>query len=126
MLLLDTHIWLRWQNVGKLPNRLIDEIETADKVVVSAISCWELAQLTQRKKIEIPLPITQWVALASIDVEILPLGKEVALLAETLPFHHKDPADRFIIATSLFYQMPLISLDTIFPQYQEISHLLIK
>lgn len=43
MLLLDTHIWLRWQNVGKLPNRLIDEIETADKVVVSAISCWELA-----------------------------------------------------------------------------------
>lgn len=126
MLLLDTHIWLRWQNVGKLPNRLIDEIETANKVVVSAISCWELAQLMQRKKIEIPLPITQWVALASIDVEILPLGKEVALLAETLPFHHKDPADRFIIATSLFYQMPIISLDTIFPQYQEISHLLIK
>lgn len=126
MLLLDTHIWLRWQNVGKLPNRLIDKIETADKVVVSAISCWELAQLTQRKKIEIPLPITQWVALASIDVEILPLGKEVALLAETLPFHHKDPADRFIIATSLFYQMPIISLDTIFPQYQEISHLLIN
>ena len=126
MLLLDTHIWLRWQNVGKLPSRLVERIETADAVAVSAISCWELAQLDKRKKIELPLPVSQWVELASTDIEILPLGKEVALLAETLPLHHKDPADRFIIATGLFYQASLISLDTVFPQYQEISHLLIQ
>lgn len=126
MLLLDTHIWLRWQNVGKLPSRLIERIETTDDVAVSAISCWELAQLHNRNKIELPLPVAQWVELASTDIEILPLGKEVALLAETLPFHHKDPADRFIIATSLFYQAQIVSLDTVFPQYEEISELLIR
>lgn len=73
-----------------------------------------------------PIPINEWVELATINVEILSLNKEIALLAETLPLHHKDPADRFMIATSLFYQMPVISLDTIFPAYQEISQLLIN
>lgn len=126
ILLLDTHIWLRWQNVGTLPFRLVERIETAERVAVSVISCWELAQLHRRKKIELPLPIAEWIALASIDIEILPLDKEVALLAETLSFHHKDPADRFIIATSVFYQMPIISLDTVFPKYEQIAHLLIN
>lgn len=126
MLMLDTHIWIYWQNNQALPTTIINKIQTADKLAISAVSCWELAQLIRKKRIILPIPVKEWVELATINVEILSLNKEIALLAETLPFHHKDPADRFIIATSLFYQMPIISLDTIFPQYQEISHLLIK
>ncbi|MFW2178334.1 MULTISPECIES: type II toxin-antitoxin system VapC family toxin [unclassified Moraxella] len=126
MILLDTHIWLRWQNIGRLPNHWIDIIETEDEVAISAISCWELAQLVKRKKVELPIEITEWIELASMDIEILSINKEIALLSEQLPFHHKDPADRFIIATSIFYQAKLISLDTVFPQYQELNDLLIK
>ena len=51
MLLLDTHIWIRWQNMAKgnlaLPRRLVELIETADRVAISAISCWELGQLVK-------------------------------------------------------------------------------
>lgn len=126
MLMLDTHIWIYWQNNQALPTAIINKIQTADKLAISAISCWELAQLIRKKRIILPIPVKEWVELATMNIEILSLNKEIALLAETLAFHHKDPADRFIIATSLFYQMPIISLDTIFPQYEEISHLLIK
>lgn len=100
-------------------------IENANKICVSAISCWEIAQLVKKKRLELPISAEHWVELASINVEILPIGKEIALLAERLENHHKDPADRFIIATSVFYQIPLISLDGIFPKYIEIKKLLI-
>lgn len=124
-LLLDTHIWYRWQ-YGDLPKRLLSQIETADRIFVSATSCWEIAQLVKRKRLELPISAEQWVLLASMDVEILPINKEIAMLAERLGNHHKDPADRFIIATSVFYQIPIISLDTVFPKYDEIKQLLIN
>lgn len=101
MMLLDTHIWYRWQ-YDDLPTRILTHIETADKVVVSAISCWEIAQLVKRKRLELPMSAEQWVTLASINIEILPINKQIALLAERLGNHHKDLADRFIIATSVF------------------------
>lgn len=124
-LLLDTHIWYRWQ-YGDLPKRLLSQIETADRIFVSATSCWEIAQLVKRKRLELPISAEQWVLLASMDVEILPINKEIAMLAERLGNHHKDPADHFIIATSVFYQIPIISLDTVFPKYDEIKQLLIN
>lgn len=126
MVILDTHIWIYWQNNEPLPKHLLESIQTADKLAISAVSCWELAQLIRKKRVILPIPLHEWVELATLNIEILPLGKEVALLAETLPFHHKDPADRFIIATSLFYQAQIVSLDTVFPQYEEISELLIQ
>lgn len=77
MILLDTHIWLRWQNIGKLPISLVEKIEMADTVMVSAISCWEVAQLNKRKKIELAFPVEKWIDLASTDIEILPITKEL-------------------------------------------------
>lgn len=125
-MLLDTHIWYRWLGKNDLPRRIIDQIENADKVFVSVTSCWELAQLVKRKRIHLSMPLEKWIGLASIDLEILPITKEIALLSEELESHHKDPADRFIIATSIVYQMPVVSLDTVFPKYPEIEQLLIN
>lgn len=125
-MLLDTHIWFRWQYDESLPKRILDKIETADRVAVSVTSCWEIAQLVKRKRIDLPMSAEKWVELASIDLEILPITKEIALLSEELENHHKDPADRFIIATSIIYQMPVVSLDAVFPKYLEIEHLLIN
>lgn len=42
MLVLATHIWIYWQNKQLLPNKLLEAIQTADKLAISAISCWEL------------------------------------------------------------------------------------
>lgn len=125
-MLLDTHIWYRWLGKNDLPERIIHQIENADELFVSATSCWELAQLVKRNRIKLSMPLQHWIKLASMDIEILPITKEIALLSEQLDNHHKDPADRFIIATGVFYQMPIVSLDTIFPKYDEIKHLLIN
>lgn len=125
-MLLDTHIWYRWLGVNDLPVRLVRQLENADELFVSATSCWELAQLVKRNRIQLTMSLEHWITLASMEIEILPITKEIAILAEQLENHHKDPADRFIIATSVFYQLPIVSLDTVFPKYDEIKHLLIN
>lgn len=126
MLLLDTHIWIYWQNQQKLPQNIINEIQNADGLAISIISCWEVAQLIRKGKVGLPIKLEHWIELATANVKILPINKEIALLSERLDFHHKDPADRFIIATSIVYQIPVVSLDAVFPKYREIEQLLIN
>ncbi len=130
MLLLDTHIWIRWQHPQPssmaLSDRLIDLIETADTVAISAISCWELGQLVKRQRVEISLPLDEWVQAALADIQVLRIDREIALKAAQLPEHHRDPADRIIIATALIYHASLISLDSIFPNYAELQGLLVS
>ncbi|MCT7964280.1 hypothetical protein NG791_26740 [Laspinema sp. D1] len=50
----------------------------------------------------------------------------MALKASQLPEHHRDPADRIIIAAALIYDASLISLDAIFPTYTELQGRLIS
>ena len=95
-----------------LPIRLLEQIEQAERVAVSAISCWERVMLVQKQRIEIPLPVEQWLkeATTGSKVEVLPITCEIARLAGTLPEHHKDPADRIIIATAVCHNLKLMSL----------------
>jgi PIN domain nuclease of toxin-antitoxin system len=125
MILLDTHVWVRWlaSDINPLPAGMINSIETADQLAVSAISCWEVAWLVRRGRIEITQPLGQWTewALGDSGVICLPVGREIAMLAANLPEHHRDPADRLIIATAVHHDAHLASLDTNFPAYQEIA-----
>jgi len=128
MILLDTHIWLRWLlPIEPLPVRLVEQIEHAETATVSAISCWEVVMLVQKQRIELPLPVEQWLEEATIGsgVEVLPVTCDISRLAGTLPEHHKDPADRIIIATALCHNFKLMSLDGVFPAYQELAERLI-
>lgn len=128
MILMDTHIWLRWLLPDDpLPQNLLDLIETADALAVSAISCWEVVLLERFHRIELPLPVDQWLkeALSGSDVKALPVSGAVAHCAGQLPYHHKDPADRFIIATAIVSKIKLISLDSCFPLYSGLDELLI-
>ncbi len=47
MILLDTHVWVRWVDpqANLLAPRIMDCIETADQLAVSAVTCWEVAWL---------------------------------------------------------------------------------
>lgn len=128
MIVLDTHIWLRWiLPTEPLPIQLISHIEQARTVSISAMSCWEVVMLAQRRRIELPLPIEQWLVKATLesDIEILPVTCDISRLAGTLPEHHKDPVDRIIIATAICHHSKLISLDSMFPSYQEVAEYLI-
>jgi PIN domain nuclease of toxin-antitoxin system len=55
VILLDTHIWVRWVDpaVSPLPLPIIERIETGDRPAVSAASCWEVAWLARRGRVEL-------------------------------------------------------------------------
>ena len=130
MILLDTHIWVRWLEPenGPLPTRLQELLDASDRLAVSAISCWEIAYLERLGRTRLPLPIDAWMqaALAESNIESLPLTPQISTRAAGLPLIHRDPADRFIIATALQYRLPLISLDEKFPQYADLDGLLVQ
>ncbi|MEX6775747.1 PIN domain-containing protein [Limnospira fusiformis] len=59
------------------------------------------------------------------DIQVLPVDRPIAIKASQLPEHHRDPADRIIIATALIHEASLVSLDSVFPQYEELKDRLI-
>ena len=130
MILPDTHIWVRWIIDGgkTLPRRIVDRVEPEDKVCISAIFCLEMAYLVRNGKIELPMPLEQWIqaSLEPAGIDCLPVSCQIAQTSVELPQHHKDPSDRIIIATALNYQASLASLDGIFPKYKEIAASLVS
>ena len=130
VILLDTHIWVRWvdPHVNPLPSKIIDCIETADHLAVSAITCWEVAWLARRNRLQLKLNLADWLeqALQGSNVTCIPIDESIAVCAASLPEHHRDPADRLIIATAIERRASLISLDNIFPEYLELSEKLIS
>ena len=45
------------------------------------------------------------------------ISAEMMVNAALLPLHHRDPADRFIIATALKMNLPVVTSDDNFPKY---------
>jgi PIN domain nuclease of toxin-antitoxin system len=124
VILLDTHIWVRWLLPGDpLPPTLLAAIESAEPVGVSAVSCWEVVLLVQRNRIEFDMPVTEWLseATSGSGVMVEPIDCGIAHRAGSLPEHHKDPADRLIIATALERNTRLASLDSVFSLYTELQ-----
>lgn len=125
MIILDTHIWLDLviRGPSTLPVGITAALNLESRVGVSAISSFEVVYLVKRKRIELPLPVREWLreALAPSGIESLPITAEIAAASAELPEHHKDPADRIIIATALAYNGKLASVDGMFPLYSELA-----
>lgn len=130
MILLDTHVWVRWVDpeANPLSPGIIDCIETTEELAVSAVTCWEVAWLTRRGRLQLALSLPDWLdqALQGSNVICIPVDQKIAVRAASLPEHHRDPVDRFIIATAIEQQARLISLDSDFPAYLELAGNLIN
>jgi PIN domain nuclease of toxin-antitoxin system len=129
IILLDTHIWVWWINeeLQKLSATQIEMIEQSERVAISVVSCFEMAQIVKKGRLILPLPVREWIgkALTPAGIEALPLSAEISCQAVDLTEIHKDPFDRLIIATALNYQCRLISADGNFPSYPELGNSLI-
>lgn len=128
MLLLDTHALYWWvnQTPGRLGERHLAAIELADRLVISAMTCWEMAWLVSHDRIELDIPINAWLdKVTESGIAVIPVSRAIAMRAVTLPEHHKDPVDRLIIATAIEHKATLVSVDTRFPEYVEIKDLLV-
>ncbi|MEA1968355.1 MAG: type II toxin-antitoxin system VapC family toxin [Thermodesulfobacteriota bacterium] len=124
MIILDTHIWIWWVNGDdSLGTGRKELIETTETVAVSAISCFEVSWLEHHNRIELPYDRRTWFdkALQGSNIMLMPITPEIASIAVDLPEHHSDPQDRIIIATALAHDGLLMSLDSKFPYYVELS-----
>ena len=117
MIVLDTHVWVWWVNGDSALAAAKHAIITANEssgLAVSAISCWEVAKLVEKKRLVLTLPVDQWItqALAYPGVRWLPLTPKIAVDSTQLtqPFH-KDPADQIIVATARDLDCPLATDD---------------
>ena len=119
-LLLDTCalIWLATgSNELSKETRLL--IARAPRVFVSAVSAWEIAVKCYKGKLTLPCDPRRWFTgvIEKYDLDVLGLDLDEMLAASELPWHHKDPADRFIIATAQKNSLPVVTGDGNFPLY---------
>lgn len=129
IIVLDTHIWF-WlisEDWNRFPASWREEIESAERVGVSPISCYEIVLAQQKGRLNLPCVADEWFreALEPSGICLLPLTPEVSCRAVSLSPIHKDPFDRLIIATALVNEARLASIDGSFPLYSEISDLLL-
>ena len=94
-------------------------IDRADTVWVSAISAWEISLKTVRGALELPLPPEEWFerALAHHHLTVAALRVDVLVAANSLPWHHRDLADRFTIATARKLGAAVVTADERFGLY---------
>jgi len=120
-ILLDTQtlLWFLLDD-PRLSKKALDVIVEADEsIFVSPASLWEIAIKISLGKYELPAPFAAFwnEQLKTNDFTLLPIAVIHADRIAGLPFHHRDPFDRLIIAQSLVEEFQVISNDTIFDQY---------
>ena len=114
-LLLDTHIWL-WSALdpSQLSRRVSEALDDPkNELWLSSISVWETLVLARKKRLHLDPTPEQWVrkALRELPVKEAPLTHEVAILSETVKTSHADPADRFLLATAMVYELTFVTAD---------------
>jgi len=119
-LLLDTHSFIWFLNGDEqLPQNLKSSIaDTSNKCFLSIASLWEIAIKSSLGKLELKGDFNRIAGfLSDNDIELLPISFEHLQRLIQLPFHHRDPFDRIIIAQALTERLPTATKDEIFPDY---------
>lgn len=119
--LLDTHtlLWLV-DNPDKLPATVAAICEDENNALfISIASFWELAIKMSLGKIELDDNALAHLKTWCDDnaVQLLPISLSHCQQVQTLPFHHRDPFDRLLIAQALCDQLVLLSADGHFADY---------
>ena len=113
-LLLDTHIWLWIQDdpkkIGKNLLQLLRNPQ--NERWLSPISTWEALVLQSKGRIRFSRDPADWVSRNTAPFREAPITHEVALAAQQIGLHHRDPADRFLAATAKVFGLTLATADT--------------
>ena len=122
ILLLDTHV-LVWTLA--LPSRLSLRARTyledpANTLTASLVSMWEIAVKRSVRPRSIPIPSGDIPKLcAESGIAVLGIQPQHIERVETLPFRHRDPFDRLLVAQALAEPMFLVTHDEIVASYDD-------
>ena len=115
--MLDTNAWILLVDAPeRLPRATLERVQdmTHAPLGLAAISTWEVAKKTALGKLQLSLPVSQWMQQATNPkgIQLLPLTPEVALESAYLPGDfHRDPADQLIVATARLHHLVLVTGD---------------
>ncbi|HEX7771240.1 MAG TPA: type II toxin-antitoxin system VapC family toxin [Pyrinomonadaceae bacterium] len=120
-LLLDTHIFIWWaDHPEKLSPAALSALEDeTNELLLSVASVWEMQIKIQLGKLKLSLPLKELVKnqQETNDVTVSPIALAHVLTLESLPFHHKDPFDRLLIAQSISEGLTVVTADSQFSAY---------
>ena len=117
-IILDTHVLL-WalSDPEKISSEKRREIETrANTIFVSSISIAEIMIKASIGKLKVDFDPIDAVELSGF--EFLDFSARDAVLLKDLPFHHRDPFDRMLIAQSMANKYCIMSIDEKFGRYE--------
>jgi PIN domain nuclease of toxin-antitoxin system len=120
-LLLDTHAFLWWvaddRRLSRKARAAIASRESA--CFLSMASVWEMAIKVGLDRLELPSSVDRFVSeqMAANAFEPLPIDLGHAGDVARLPFHHRDPFDRLLVAQALGEGLTIVSAEPVFGKY---------
>ncbi len=114
-LLLDTHVLIWWDEGAALSEEAVSAIREARQVYVSAVTGWEIAIKASHGRLETTRSVVD--AVTESGFEELPVRLTHARAVEELPWHHRDPFDRMLVAQAREEGLTLVSRDEVLPRY---------
>ncbi|MCL2050952.1 MAG: type II toxin-antitoxin system VapC family toxin [Lachnospiraceae bacterium] len=118
--LLDTHaiIWLI-EDSPKMPAKVKDICrDPNNQIFISSISLWEIAIKMSLDKLSLNIELYELLSIIqNSDIVVLQIKDDYLEKILSLPFVHKDPFDRLIIATAITENMTIITIDDDIQKY---------
>jgi PIN domain nuclease of toxin-antitoxin system len=110
-ILLDTHLLLWWLgNSSDLSAQARAHISDPENTIfVSAVSLWEIWLKASLGKLRLPADFEE--KMAAETFESLPLTATHARQVALLPWHHRDPFDRMLVAQARAENLILLTAD---------------
>ena len=118
--LLDTQLLLWWAaDPGQLPTRFAESLQNPDQpVVFSVVSLWEVAIKASLRRSDFQvdaLALRQ--GLRANGFSELPITAEQVMAVQAVPWIHRDPFDRLLVAVSQIEGLPLFTADESLSHY---------
>jgi len=120
-LLLDTHAFLWWVDdapgLTKAARQAIADVN--NECYLSLASCWEMSIKSSLGKLRLTSLVERFVSeqMTANGFTLLNIELRHAAKVEKLPFHHRDPFDRLLIAQAISEKLTIVSADRVFRDY---------
>jgi PIN domain nuclease of toxin-antitoxin system len=120
-LLLDAHtfLWFVWDDLQLGTNARALIVDPSNQKLISAGTYWEIAIKVSIGKLDLGEPYRAFMPreINRNNFDMLPVSVDHAAVVSSLPFHHRDPFDRRLIAQAIVEQIHIVSGDPAFDAY---------
>jgi len=124
-ILLDTHVFIWLDTEPEKLSKIALELcsDESNQMYLSMASIWEMQIKNQLGKLSFEVSIAEMVRIQQQDneLQILEIQLEHIYRLSDLSRYHNDPFDRLLLSQSLEENMPIISADTKFEQYDDVT-----